>query len=167
MSRNFTPDQSLVDRLLLNDTEAFEELYHRYWHSLYNYCAKKVNSQKDAVDIVRNIFIELWEQRQSLPVTFSISNHLYTAVRKSVIKCLNQKLSVITETGEVENNFTPSFSMDALRPARIPVHIQYTSIKPAEVKRQQIIEKNEHSYNPLQNIKWLFQLVNAKLHSHH
>ena len=68
MSRNFTPDKILIDQLLLNDTEAFEELYHRHCYPLYNYCNEKLNSPADARAIVRDIFIGLWEKRQTLPV---------------------------------------------------------------------------------------------------
>src|SRR5690242_14566883 len=92
MSRNFTSDQELIDRLTTNDTEAFEELYRRYWYSLYTYSLKKLQSSDAARQIVKNIFIELWEKRQSWPASFSVSSHLYTEVRKSVVKCLNEKL---------------------------------------------------------------------------
>ncbi len=78
MRRNFTPDQTLIDKLLLDDTAAFEELSRRYCYPLYTYCMSKLNSKEDSKRIVRNIFIALWESRSALPVDFSISLHLYT-----------------------------------------------------------------------------------------
>ena len=92
MSRNFTPDETLIDQLFLNDTSAFEEIHHRYCYSLYAYCAGKLSSAADARQIVRDIFILLWEKRHTLPVGFSLSLYLYTEVRKCVVRCINEKL---------------------------------------------------------------------------
>src|SRR5215510_7253103 len=93
MSRNFTPEQDLIDKFLLDDAEAFEELSRRYCYSLYSYCVTKLNSPEDARRIVRTIFISLWEKRHTLPFDFSISVYLYTEVRKAVVQCLNGKLN--------------------------------------------------------------------------
>ena len=104
MSRIYSTDQTLIDRLSLNDTEAFEELYRRYWNSLYLYCLKKLLTSEDAKIIVRTIFINIWENRHSLPVSFSLSKHLYEEVRKTVVQCLSQKLTDTTNESYVEKN---------------------------------------------------------------
>jgi hypothetical protein len=57
MSRNFTPEQDLIDKFLLGDAIAFEELSRRYSFPLYSYCLDKLNSPEDAKRIVRTIFI--------------------------------------------------------------------------------------------------------------
>ena len=105
MSRNFTPEQTLIDRLASDDTTAFEELSRRYCYSLYTYCMSKLNSSEDAKRIVRNIFIALWEDRQSLPIDFSISLHLYTEVRKSVVQSLNNKLNKESGISVIEDAY--------------------------------------------------------------
>lgn len=121
MSRNFTPDETLIDQLLLDDTSAFEELHHRYCYSLYIYCAGKLNSPGDAKRIVRDVFISLWENRHCLPVDFSISLHLYTEVRKAVVKCINKKLLHDAEAIHVEKQIIPGFTIQYLQTARQPV----------------------------------------------
>ena len=118
MSRNYTPEQTLIDQLLLDDTTAFEELYHRYCFSLYNYALNKLQSPEDARRLVRDIFIALWEQRHSLPINFSISIHLYTEIRKSVVKCINEKLLDQQDAEEVKQNIIPGFALGQLRQAR-------------------------------------------------
>ena len=120
MSRNFTSEEVLIDQMLLDDTSAFEELYHRYCYSLYTYCEGKLDSPEDAKIIVRDIFIALWVNRHSLPVGFSISFHLYTEVRKSVIKCLNEKLLENVDESAIEKKIIPGFSLSHLNEARKP-----------------------------------------------
>lgn len=157
MSRNFASDQELIDRLLLNDTEAFEELYCRYWYSLFTYSLKKLQSTDDARQVVKNIFIELWEKRHSWPVNFSVSQHLYTEVRKAVVKCLKEKLVNESYNKLIEKQITEGFSVEALQPARTPVHGRHSELfidRPVQDK------KGQRDY--LTNMKWLFQLVTTK-----
>jgi DNA-directed RNA polymerase specialized sigma24 family protein len=121
MSRNFTPDETLIDRLLVDDTEAFEELHRRYCYSLYTYCLGKLNAPEDARRIVRDIFIGIWENRHALPVNFSISLHLYTEVRKAVVECINKKSQEAEAAGFIEQQIIPGFSVMQLQKARQPV----------------------------------------------
>jgi DNA-directed RNA polymerase specialized sigma24 family protein len=121
MSRNFTPDETLIDKLLLDDTDAVEELHRRYCYPLYKYCNEKLDSPGDARRITRDIFISLWENRHRLPVGYSISFHLYTEVRKAVVRCVNEKLLDKENIPVIEKQIIPGFSLDYLQKARQPV----------------------------------------------
>lgn len=121
MSRNFVPDETLIDQLFLNDTFAFEEIYHRYFYPLYSYSFSKLNSHEDAKRIVRDIFIVLWEKRQTLQVGFSISLHLYTEVRKAVVACIDERLETNRDMHFIEKNVIPGFAVSNLKKARQPV----------------------------------------------
>ncbi|HEX2846984.1 MAG TPA: hypothetical protein VHN59_10580 [Chitinophagaceae bacterium] len=165
MSRTFTSDQELIDRLLSNDTEAFEELYRRYWYSLYTYSLKKLHSSNDARQIVKNIFIELWEKRHEWPANFSVSQHLYTSVRRSVVECLNEKLENDDYTELVEKQITEGFSAEALQNARKPVQQRQSAPTASELTRQHTISNEgpkNHALN-MASMKWLLQMVAAKL----
>lgn len=153
MRRNFTPDQTLIDRLLINDVEAFEELSRRYCYSLYSYCMNKLNSKEDAKRIVRNIFISLWESRIDLPVDFSISIHLYTEVRKAVIQCINVKLSKEIDVATIEKEIIPGFNILELKKAKQPVQYLKQSDYPSSLVRRKYEEPwwNKYSANKLKH----------------
>lgn len=121
MSRNFTPDQLLIDQLRQDDSAAFEELFHRYFHSLFTYCSGKLHDENAARKIVREIFISLWESRHNLPADFSVSLHFYLAVRRSVVQCLNEKFVFNEDVRNIETNIIPSFKTTALQKAKKPV----------------------------------------------
>jgi hypothetical protein len=163
-SRNFTPDQVLIDRLIGNDTAAFEELYRRYWYSLYIYSVKKLYSPEDARMIVRDLFIQLWEKRHTWPIDFSISQHLYTEVRKSVVENLNAKLNIVAVNSMLGQEIEHGFSVQALQQAKLPVKLT-VPVKPRGVvitKEQWQQPAPRHSIT-LAHLKWLFQAVTAKL----
>ena len=121
MSRNFIAEETLIDQLFIDDTDSFEELYHRNGILLYNYCLDKLNSPDDARRIVREIFVSLWENRKSFPVGFSISIHLYTEVRKKIIQCINEKLNENKDIHIIQEQIIPGFNVLQLKKARQPV----------------------------------------------
>jgi hypothetical protein len=162
MSRNFTSEQTLIDQLLLDDTAAFEELYHRYCYPLYTYSLNKLNSPEDARRVVRDIFIALWEQRHSLPVNFSVSLHMYTEVRKSVVKMINEKLLDQQETPVIENMIIPGFTVMQLRQARQPVTRVYrdqSSYHPAPATRGRNYENQRWISINLKDVRHAFQHI--------
>ena len=128
MSRNFTPEATLIDRLLIDNTEAFEEIHHRYCLPLYSYCIKKLHSPDDARRIVSNIFISLWERRHILPTNFSLSIYFYTSVRKSVIERINEKLEFNNDLAFIENQVIPEFAVEKLQQAKQPVRKIYLDV---------------------------------------
>ncbi len=121
MSRNYTPDETLIDRLLLDDAQAFEVLHQRYCFYLYSYCISKHNTPEDAKRIVSRIFIDLWENRHTLPVRFSISMHLYRCVRQAVVQNLHDKLQGANDWPALDQEVIPGFQVTNLQQARQPV----------------------------------------------
>jgi DNA-directed RNA polymerase specialized sigma24 family protein len=163
MSRNFASDQELIDSLRMNDTEAFEELFRRYWYNLYIYSLKKLRSSDDSRQIVRDIFKELWEKRQSWPANFSLPKHLYAEVRKAVIKSLSQKLNAEYNSPVITEEILPGFSVTSLQEAKLPVMKKHAINKPAGLAKQQTIRRKSHADSTIANMKWLFNVVTARL----
>jgi hypothetical protein len=163
MSRNFASDQVLIDSLRSNDTAAFEELFRRYWYNLYIYSLKKLRSSDDSRRIVRDIFRELWENRQLWPANFSLPRHLYAEVRKEVVKSLSQKLNAENNSPVIAKEILPGFSVTSLQEARMPVMKKHAMNKPADALKKQTIRRKSHTFGTIANMKWLFNIVAARL----
>lgn len=89
MSRIYSSEQVLIEHLRRNDARAFEEIFRRYWQTLYLYSLRKLRSSDEARQIVRTIFKELWEKRQSWPPHLPVSGYLYAEVRKASLQKLH------------------------------------------------------------------------------
>jgi len=163
MSRNFISDQQLIDSLRNNDTDAFEELFRRYWYNLYIYSLRKLSSSDDARQIVRDIFKDLWEKRQSWPVNFTLSSHLYAEVRQAVVKSLNSSLTTEINSQIIADEILPGFSVNSLQQAKLPVMKKHVIAKPEEAAKQQTLRRKSHAGATLANVKWLFNAVTARL----
>ena len=158
MRRNFTPDDTLIDNLLLDDTSAFEELFHRYSYFLYSYCLGKLNSPDDARRIVSNIFIALWENRHHLPIDFSISSFLYTEVRKNIVHCVNEKLRDETNTDFIQKQIIPGFQITALQKARQPISAINNKVfkkEYADTEKRKHKEPRWNKYPSVFNLRYL------------
>lgn len=88
MSRNSTADQTLTERLVFNDTKAFEELYHRYWYSLYFFGLRKLQCTNEARQMVKTVFVDLWQRRHSLIASMHLAQYLYEEGKKDAAKRL-------------------------------------------------------------------------------
>jgi DNA-directed RNA polymerase specialized sigma24 family protein len=161
MSRNFASDQVLIDSLRLNNTEAFEELFRRYWYNLYIYSLKKLHSSDDARQIVRDIFKELWEKRQSWPVDFSLQQHLYAEVRKGVVKCLDQALASESDNAIINQEILPGFSVLSLQQAKVPVTNNPAAETPDRSASSHMLRRRNHG--ALAQVKSLFNIVASRL----
>ena len=160
MSRNYASDTVLIDSLRLNNTEAFEELFRRYWYNLYTYSLKKLRSSDDARQIVRDVFKELWERRMEWPADFSLQQHLYAEVRKGVVKYLDQAIAADSDNKVINKDILPGFSVNSLQQAKTPV-IKRENTN-SELSRQHTIRRKTHN-STLASVKWLFNTVATRL----
>lgn len=163
MSRNYTSDQELIDSLRNNDTDAFEELFRRYWYNLYIYSLRKLRSSDDARQIVREIFKDLWEKRLTWPANFSLSSHLYAEVRQAVVKSLSQRLTTEINSQTIAEEILPGFSVNSLQQAKLPVSKKHVISKPEEASKKQTLRRKSHTESTIANVKWLFNAVAARL----
>ena len=64
----------------------FDVLYPKYHHRLLLFTLKFVESEGDALDIVQNVFVAVWEKGMYLQNEEQVQSYLFSAVKKS---CLN------------------------------------------------------------------------------
>jgi RNA polymerase sigma-70 factor (ECF subfamily) len=78
-------DKKLFDQIRLHNHSAFNILFDRYWEKLYRTARSRLDDETEAQDIVQEIFIKLWQRRESIEINTSVENYLHGAVRLSVI----------------------------------------------------------------------------------
>jgi len=79
-------DQQLTDLLKSGDQLAFSEIYSRYSGVIYMYAFKLTADADVAKDITQELFISLWDLRESTAFKTSLSSYLYTAVKYKFLK---------------------------------------------------------------------------------
>ncbi|MFX1705582.1 sigma-70 family RNA polymerase sigma factor [Chitinophaga sp. CC14] len=80
-------DHRLLLLIQKGNHAAFTMLVRRYWECIYDYTRSRIKQQVDAQDIVQDIFVGCWSNREKLYVGESgrFSSYLYQAARYAII----------------------------------------------------------------------------------
>lgn len=65
--------------------QAYQTVYTLYYKSLHGFVQAMTKSPDDTDDIVQNIFVKIWEKRETLQLRGSMRAYLYVAARNAVI----------------------------------------------------------------------------------
>ena len=78
-------DHVLLQQLKNGNEDAFSKIYSKYWKKIYMLAYDRLKDSKQSQDIVQDIFISLWERRESLEIQ-NLNAYLHTSVRYNVFK---------------------------------------------------------------------------------
>ncbi|WP_295674421.1 RNA polymerase sigma factor [uncultured Mucilaginibacter sp.] len=87
------PDERLVALLKNGDPLAFAEIYRRYGKSLAGFAASKLYDLEDARDLLQDLFVKLWENREQLQITSNLQSYLYGIVRHRIIDKIRKNIT--------------------------------------------------------------------------
>lgn len=80
----------MVLRLRNADEEAFRIVYDMYKSKLYWYCLKITKSSEVSEEIVQDVFVTLWEHKESLHPDSSLGAYFHTLVKHKVLNHLKK-----------------------------------------------------------------------------
>lgn len=73
-----------------NATDAFEHLYHKHEHALFLLALRATKSPEQASDIVQEVFLKLWEKRDTLGTIRDTEAWLYRITGNKLIDFLRK-----------------------------------------------------------------------------
>lgn len=86
-------DEELLTSLTVSDDrKAFETLYFRYSIRIFDYVHARVNDRYTAQEIVQELFVGLWQKRESLAIQ-TCRAYLFSAARNLVISHHRQEMA--------------------------------------------------------------------------
>lgn len=92
-----------------SDYTAFEQLFHKHYSSLCRYAYTYVKAYDEAEEIVSDVFLKIWKNREVLQIQSSISAYLVRSTRNSSIDRLRylnrQRRKTYDLVGDFEGNY--------------------------------------------------------------
>ncbi|GAB2530728.1 RNA polymerase sigma factor [Spirosoma aerophilum] len=85
------PDAALLIYLKKGDESAFQEIYVRHWRKLFTVARNKLPSTDSPEDMVQDLFVKLWEQRENLLIE-NLSAYLQTSLKYAIINLFKARL---------------------------------------------------------------------------
>ena len=77
-------DKVLIDRLRNGDELALTELYNRFWQLLFVSAYNIIKDKELCEDIIQDIFMNIWHNREKLEINISLKGYMYACARYQV-----------------------------------------------------------------------------------
>lgn len=82
---------SVQEQIAAGDERAFRLLFDHYSNRLTRFSFAVVKNQEASVDIVNEVFIKIWRQREQVKEIRDMTVYLYTAVKNASLNYLSRK----------------------------------------------------------------------------
>lgn len=98
-------DKEVLVRLKSGDETAFEYLYWNYNSYVYNFIHSLIYDSSLTEDLTQNVFLKIWEKRESIDPEQGLSNYLFTIARHYAYKETEKRMKLV---------FSPTVSNNTL-----------------------------------------------------
>lgn len=96
------------------DDSAFDRIYKLYWEIVYAAAWKRVQDEQIAKDIVQEVFISLWERRESLEIQQSLQGYLLSSAKYKIVDYFRKTIRQERHTEDLRLLLTEQYTMDTL-----------------------------------------------------
>lgn len=117
-------DTNLKDGLRNGDKEVFKYLFITYSPGLIRYGSTITGDKETAKELVQDLFLELWDKRQSMNIQGSVKPYLFSSIYHKGLNWLRfQKIREIYSVNPVEisNWFSIPINPDRLDPVMLEI----------------------------------------------
>jgi RNA polymerase sigma-70 factor (ECF subfamily) len=84
-------DGEILERIRQGDKEQFESLFRSSYVSLVRYAGRILKDNDDAEEIVQDLFVLLWKEREKLKIESSLNGYLFRSVHNRCLHFLDHK----------------------------------------------------------------------------
>ena len=113
----FDNENELLSALASGHEEALKVIYREYWDRLFISAYNVLKDKEACEDIIQDIFIQLWQKRESLSITTSLQAYLFAATRYQVFHTIKRS----SGRKELFEDLNERFSTDA---PDIPLYVK-------------------------------------------
>lgn len=106
-------DENLALLIKGEEKEAFSELFERYAPRIFKFALSYLKDRNDAEEIVQNVFLKIWEKRNSVKASKSIKsllfkitvNKIYDFIRRKNIEHKFQNYTLLNQSKNENNSW--------------------------------------------------------------
>jgi RNA polymerase sigma-70 factor (ECF subfamily) len=85
--------EELLQQFKANDKNAINLLYEKYSKRLYGFAFAYLKTEADALDVVQEVFINVWNKRNDLRNDTNLEAYLFTVTKNSIISIFRKKIT--------------------------------------------------------------------------
>ncbi|MDJ1499092.1 RNA polymerase sigma-70 factor [Xanthocytophaga agilis] len=163
----------LFDRMRQGDRLALDKLYGHFYHRLCDFACQIVKSPDLAEEVVSDVFLLLWQKRESLTIQTTLRAYLYSMVRNQALLYVRKENIYQPLADEFENTqaeyYNPleallfhelDFHIDSLinqlpEPDRLILRLKLSGLKYAEIAQAMELSEKTIEYRLSKSIDFL------------
>jgi len=89
-------DLTDIEKIRRGEVEAFTVLFRKYYEPLYQFAGYFVDDPQTAENIVQDVFVKIWTNREKLFIQSSPRSYLYKAVKNHAFNFLRREKSMVS-----------------------------------------------------------------------
>ncbi len=94
---------------------ALADLFRIYYSRLYNYGMKIVTNREFIKDCIQELFLTLWDSRNSIKEAYSVKSYLFSSLRRTIFRKLKKNRATYERNKKyVENHFHEPMNIEQL-----------------------------------------------------
>ena len=82
-----------IEKMKAGDRESFNQVFRRYYSPMVRFCVRYVADSDLASEIVQDLFVKLWSNREKISFNTSFESYMLTSVRNSALTYINKERS--------------------------------------------------------------------------
>lgn len=103
MKTSQASDEVLFLRIKEGDTTSFNTLFTRYYKKLCYYSVRITNRGELSEEIIQELFIKIWENRESLIIENKVKSYLYRSAFNRSVNALRNNRSALVNDAEIQH----------------------------------------------------------------
>lgn len=130
-------DLSLMRRIALGDTAAFEELVEIHQHAVAGTVAKMLGNASDAEDVAQQVFVRVWRSAARYQPSAKFTTWLFTITRNLVFNELRrrQRKPAVSLEEREEEHFATTGVDGEMKPDESALHAELETAVEAAIQR--------------------------------
>ncbi len=102
----------ITKRLLDGDVKALKEIHDGYYDRFLYVAIGFIKSRPDAEELVQDVFIKLWKNRENLDVDYTYEGYLYTSLKRAIYNKLRDLAKINQSRKELQDIYIAANNTD-------------------------------------------------------
>ena len=99
--------------MIFSTKEEYKEVFEEFYNPLCNFANKIVERRDLAEDVVQEVFVQIWQKRESINLKTSLKNYLFQSTRNKAIEILRRKKLETKYINSEMNTMETSYNIES------------------------------------------------------
>jgi len=94
-------DLNCAEKISQGDTEAFSWLFRKYFEPLYYFAGRIIKDPQASENVVQDVFVKIWTDREKKQIVSNLKSYLYTAVKNHALNYIKREKKLMEPLGDL------------------------------------------------------------------